>query len=265
MIHIALVDPELASAVVAAQAHLEAHERDLDVVWSGPNLDALLNAHIEPAPDVVVLDRGRLPVDPTATLQRLRKHIPARTVITTYSFAQGRDIEALRRAGSDVVLQGPLSVRTLRTHLLSLLIERRLHGAALPAGSAAAARLAAPERAAPAPPRQRASTPPPGPSVEDGPVLPPRFSRNTLLALRDLASSIQCECPNHLSELVERLVAFESYTKDCENRDDADAEIHRALWFATARARRILEDALEKLMAHEKITVEGTRVIRVST
>lgn len=228
MIHIALIDPELADAVNADTS------RDLAVVWSGPDVEALIAATIDPLPDVIVLDRARLPADPGPTLQRLRRRIPARTVITTYTFAQSRDVEALRQGGSDVVLQGPLSVRTLRTFLLSLLIERRM------------------------------KTPPPGPSVEEG-VIPPRFSRATLLALRDMKSAIQCECPNHVSELVERLAAFETYSKECENRDDVDAQVHRALWFATARARRIMEDALDKLMKHEGLVVEGTTVRRITS
>lgn len=120
MIHIALIDPELADAVTADTS------RDLAVVWSGPDVEALIAATIDPLPDVIVLNRARLPADPGPTLQRLRRRIPARTVITTYTFAQSRDVEALRQGGSDVVLQGPLSVRTLRTFLLSLLIERRM-------------------------------------------------------------------------------------------------------------------------------------------
>lgn len=59
---------------------------------------------------------------------------------------------------------------------------------------------------------------------------------------------------------MQRLIAFEQYSKDCENRDDDDARMHRALWFATARARRILEDPLVELCAHEQILIDGDTV-----
>ncbi len=211
--------------------------RDLKVVWSGSTLDALLQLELAPGPDVVVLDRACLPPDPTAVLADLRRKLSTRMIITTYDFATSQQVELLRRAGSDVVLQGPMSVRSLRTFLLSLLIERHI---------------------------KRPATPPPGPSAEDGPFVAPRYSRLALMALRDIQSAIQCECPNHIAELVERLCSFEGYAKSCENRDDADAKLHRALWFATARARRIMEEALEQVLKHEGIVVEGDEVRRIA-
>lgn len=235
MIHIALVDETLARAIDAEQQQ-RGDARDLKVVWSGASLDALLQLELAPGPDVVVLERARLPADPTPVLAALRRKLSTRMIITTYDFATTQQIEVLRRAGSDVVLQGPLSVRSLRTFLLSLLIESHI---------------------------QRPTTPPPGPSAEDAPVVAPRYSRAALLALRDLQSAIQCECPNHVAELVERLCAYEGYAKGCENRDDADARVHRALWFATARARRIMEDALEQVLKHEGIVVAGDEVRRL--
>ncbi len=198
--------------------------------WSGDEVTGLF-AMKEP-PDVIIVDRARIKGDAGVVIRDLRHKLGAKTIISTYTFATRDDIEQLRQAGSDVVLQGPLSLSTLRTFLLSLLIEDRIGSKVI-------------------------STPAPGPSVEGGPVIPPRYSRTVLLALRDLSSVIQCECPNHVAELVDRLMAFEQYSKDCENRDDEDVKVHRALWFATARARRIMEDALEALIKHEGIIIEG--------
>ena len=245
MIHVALIDTDLAAAIAMEQSAKADDARDLTVVWTGANLDGLLSASFDPEPDVVVLDRALLPADPTAALAQLRKRIAARTVITTYTFATARDVDALRGAGSDVVVQGPLSVRTLRTLLLSLLIERRLQR---PLASAPAA-----------------TRPAPGNSLEDGPVVAARYPRAVLLALRDMSTTIQCECPNHVAELVERLMAFEVYSKSCENRDDADAAVHRDLWFASARARHIMEDALDRLLKHERLVIQGTKVTRLTS
>lgn len=236
MIHIAMIDETLARAVNADQQQ-RGDARDLRVIWSGDDVDELLKLEVAPGPDVVVLERSRLPADPTAVLAQLRQKLSAQMIITTYDFATTTQIELLRRAGSDVVLQGPMSVRSLRTFLLSMLIERHI---------------------------KRPTTPPPGPNSEEGPVVPARYPRSTLLALRDMETAIQCECPNHIAELVERLCAFESYAKGCENRDDKDARLHRTLWFATARARRIMEDALDQVLKHEGIVVEGDVVRRLT-
>lgn len=231
MINLAVVDPDLAAAIAADTAF----SAGLRLHWSGTDPAALLD--VKESPDVVILDRARIVGDAGEVIRRLRQTLQAKMVITTYTFATRAEVEALREAGSDVVLQGPLSVRTLRTYLLSLLIQDRIGARTI-------------------------DTPPPGPNAENGPVTAPRYSRPVLIALRDLSTAIQCECPNHVAELVDRLMAFEQYSKDCENRDDADARVHRALWFATARARRIMEDALEQLVKHEGIVIDVDGVPR---
>ncbi len=78
---------------------------------------------------------------------------------------------------------------------------------------------------------------------------------------RDRRPQSRCALPRR----VERLVAFENYSKGCENRDEKDAEVHRTLWFATTRARRIMEDALEQLLKHEGFVVDGDTVRRLAS
>ena len=67
--------------------------------------------------------------------------------------------------------------------------------------------------------------------------------------------AIQCECPNHVSGLVQSLLAFENYARNCENRNADDAAMHRLLFEKTAAARVIMEDALAELVRFEKIAV----------
>jgi len=83
----------------------------------------------------------------------------------------------------------------------------------------------------------------------------PRFSRQQLDQLMEISSSIQCECPNHLAQIVEKLQVFEAYSKDCENRNDEDREAHGKLYRSTAQARQERERALEVLVAHEQIAL----------
>jgi hypothetical protein len=55
--------------------------------------------------------------------------------------------------------------------------------------------------------------------------------------------------------LLQNLADFEAYSRGCESRTAADAEVHRLLYEHTARARAMMERALDKLIEHENIQV----------
>ncbi|MEO6564440.1 MAG: MerR family transcriptional regulator [Casimicrobiaceae bacterium] len=73
---------------------------------------------------------------------------------------------------------------------------------------------------------------------------PAQFDDHALAALAEASSSVYCECPRHLVELVRNLGTFERYSAECANRSPADAALHRELQTCAARARAILESAL---------------------
>lgn len=79
------------------------------------------------------------------------------------------------------------------------------------------------------------------------------FSQAQLGRLQEITSSVRCECPNHMAELVSSLAAFEEYSKKCENSDAADAAMHAKLYRETSRARRLMEEALVALCRYERI------------
>ena len=82
-----------------------------------------------------------------------------------------------------------------------------------------------------------------------------QFTDNQLARLLEIASVVECECPNHLAKLVSNLVEFERYAADCESRNPADARMHAYLHQKTAAAREIMEEALVELVRFEKIEV----------
>ena len=84
---------------------------------------------------------------------------------------------------------------------------------------------------------------------------PRRFDDEQLARLLELTSALDCECPNHLSALITELVAFESYSRDCESRDEVDAAQHRRLAEGTGEARMRMEELLVELCKHEEISV----------
>ena len=84
---------------------------------------------------------------------------------------------------------------------------------------------------------------------------PRRFDDSQLARLLEISSAVQCECPNHVADIVHKLVDFEKYSQGCLMNDDDDREIHAMLWRETSRARAIMEAALEKLNEFEGIEV----------
>ena len=82
-----------------------------------------------------------------------------------------------------------------------------------------------------------------------------RYSNKQLDNLARVSTSIQCECPHHLSDLIKSLVAFEIYSAECENKNAEDAAMHSYLHATTAQSRAIMEDALAHIISHENITI----------
>jgi hypothetical protein len=81
----------------------------------------------------------------------------------------------------------------------------------------------------------------------------PRYDSGALARIASASSTVRCECPRHLVELVTMLIAFERYSQECENRNLDDAALHAYLHAATAQARATMEAALERVVEAEGI------------
>lgn len=102
--------------------------------------------------------------------------------------------------------------------------------------------------------------------ADAAPVLPPalpareaaperRFSDADLLHLAAAPSSVACECPRHLAEIVLQLGAFEHYSRDCQSRSAADAALHQQLSQLAGTARSLFEQALHRVMLDEGLVL----------
>ncbi|VVE40463.1 HTH-type transcriptional regulator MlrA [Pandoraea soli] len=80
---------------------------------------------------------------------------------------------------------------------------------------------------------------------------PRRFDNDTLTRVVSRSTTIACECPKHLAELVLQIAAFERYSDECESRSPADALLHRHLGDAANKAVAMFEDALAAVAEHE--------------
>ena len=82
---------------------------------------------------------------------------------------------------------------------------------------------------------------------------PRRFDDRALTELAAASSTVHCECPRHLTEILLMINSFERYSEQCSSRNVADALLHEQLGRAAATARMVLEEALLRLARAEAL------------
>jgi len=97
----------------------------------------------------------------------------------------------------------------------------------------------------------QASSATPDPTQSNTVVSPRRWDDAALADFAGLSSTIACECPRHVAELLMQLSHFEAYSAECRHRNAADAELHAYLQQEAATARARFEAALEHVALHE--------------
>lgn len=171
--------------------------------------------------DALVVDVLALTRDLAAQVLEIRGRLNARIAAVSYAYGNAEPTETLRLAG----------VRLYRAPLTA--VEGRQLAEDLQAGGSATNAMSA---------------------DAIGARMPRRFGDEELERVMSRSAIVQCECPQHLGELIMRLDAFERYSNDCMSRSVDDAVLHRHLGDVTNRARAMLESALMRLLdaqAHE--------------
>ena len=82
-----------------------------------------------------------------------------------------------------------------------------------------------------------------------------RYSDAQLAKLVEQPSTVLCECPRHLAEIVTQLAQFEHYSDDCDASSPSDSALHRHLSSLAGTARAMFEQALDRVVAEEGLTV----------
>ena len=162
--------------------------------------------------ELLVVGLATLADESADLVESLRELAGARGVVVAYRFGSRAQLEGLRDRGH-VPLRAP--VDNDRLAALAEDLAQRSPGAPWPA-----ARLH-----------------------------PARFDEATLARLANAPTSVACECPRHLVELVRSLGAFERYSAECGGRNPADAHLHRELQRSASTARAMMEEALAQLAA----------------
>lgn len=70
------------------------------------------------------------------------------------------------------------------------------------------------------------------------------YSESELTAARKLESTLDCECPRHITDLVRALATFEEYAAGCSVENWQEASLHACLYAYTGQARWLMEKAL---------------------
>jgi DNA-binding transcriptional MerR regulator len=175
---------------------------------------------LEETVDLLVIELTTLHEDGAARVVEWLQRARASRALVVYRYASA---EALSRlpASKCSALRAPVDAVSLQTHCLAVM------GANAPElGEVAAITQAAPAR---------------------------RYNDETLARLANLSSTVKCECPRHLAELITSLSAFERYSTECESRSARDAALHAFLHATAARARLMIEDALGHVVEVENI------------
>lgn len=177
--------------------------------------------------DTLVIELPIVTPETRRLVSGLRHDSGADQVIVVTGLGRREDVQLLGEE-NEVVMRAPVSMNEI---------------------SRAIAMPATPQHKPAAQQKRPAGGAPADPGHHDAP--PRRYSRNQLGRLAAVQSSVDCECPHHLVELIDRLSNFEEYSADCENRNSNDAALHAFLHTTTAQARALIEGALERVVEAE--------------
>ncbi|NUT60352.1 MerR family transcriptional regulator [Herbaspirillum sp. C9C3] len=95
-------------------------------------------------------------------------------------------------------------------------------------------------------------------SGEDKSLPPRRWDDNQLIAFANQSTTVACECPRHVAELLMQLSQFERYSAQCANRNVADAQLHQYLQQLTSESRQRFEAAMTRIALHEGFITEDS-------
>ncbi len=195
-------------AVLVGEAQRAGRGRGLTVVGSAPDVERAVNQFQGISADVVILEMPSLLDLDIEELNAVRDAVGARLAVVLYRFGASSAVRRIRKSGH-VVAHAALDEFGLATLCKAALM---------------------PQGHAPATMRHER-----------------KLDNASLEALAHASSSIECECPKHLVDLIRALSSFETYSEQCSVRSAADALLHQDLQQTAARARSMLEQALIRL------------------
>ncbi len=179
------------------------------------------------AVDVAVLELSTLNETALATVAAVKSALGSGRVLVLYRFGPSAVIRQLRAAGHGVA---------------------RAPSDALEIAGLCGAVVRAPQQLPPELSRPAANA--------------ARFDDEALASIAASSTTLYCECPRHLVDLLLSLSGFERYSAECANRGADDALLHQDLQRAAGEARALLEAALVRVAVAEGMALPSS--VRVS-
>jgi DNA-binding transcriptional MerR regulator len=236
LVRIALVGVMLRQSLI----NLDPEQSKLSLVQTALNLKQAPLQLKDVKVDVMVVEQGELtaPEEQIPLLGLAQKACEATAVLVLYRFASSDAIRQLRLAGFHVAR---IPADTLEIdHLCRVAMARAL---TLAEQQGRIGRLKKNVIKSTEAGRAKRSNLIPARLLDD----------DNLTRIAKSATSIHCECPRHLVDLLQMLSSFERYSAQCENRNEDDANLHRDLHHTAAHARSSLEQALIRVAQAEGI------------
>lgn len=183
----------------------------LEVVASCQQLDSGATALAGTSADILLIEASEMTAEDLPRVWALRAAVQVRAVVVLYRFCDSATVRRLREQDC-LVARAPSDIAEV-----AVLCATAYAGGGRP------------------------------PSAPATPPTPRRLDDQQLAALAAASSSIHCECPRHLADILMMLASFERYSAQCENRNAADAALHEDLGRSAGHARMLMEQALERL------------------
>jgi len=181
--------------------------------------------------DAALIELATLNDASVESVARVQRSCGAQRVIVLYRFAPSTIIRQLRKVGHEVA-RAPADASEIAALCQTLLLR--------PPAAQTAPELAA-----------NAEQMPPA----------PRFDERALAELAAASTTVYCECPRHLTDLVLSLGSFERYSAECANRGPADQAMHRDLERTAGHARALLEQALIRVAQAEGMALPASATL----
>jgi DNA-binding transcriptional MerR regulator len=208
------------------QAELESEQGEtVELVGTYRSREELLSVESVQDVDVLLVELPVLDGKSAPELRELSRHFRAARTLVVFGFGNAEVVEQLEHSGT-TALRFPVTWEEIR-----LLVGAEWY------------------------PRKQPQTIELE-DVEAGLIEEPPerlYDDHQLALAAGISTAIKCECPHHLADLILSLCHFEEYSARCESQSREDAALHAYLRLTTAKARHLMEQALQKA-----IEVEGS-------
>jgi len=186
-----------------------------------------LTSEFQQVPDILLIKLNSLHATTPLDVHTIAAHCGAPQVIVLYTFGPEHIVESIRSAGM-LARREPVSDAEL-----SELIQSA---------------------------RSRPTQTYTGPMPLATQSRPRQYSEETLVRVAAMTSTVACECPRHVAEIISQLAGFEQYSTECSNRSKEDADLHAYLHSVAGAARALFERALEVIADHEGIELRKEEI-----